>query len=176
MSKRYEFWKGTSEIIDNKTGKLITLDCPDLLNKLDSNLKKKQNTIEVLVKDSKDSKKLYEMQIQQLKHNENFEKEKKENAWKFIEELKEKLNSFERLAENNKKVAMLVSKEHNDKILILEKELELAVSQIVKLSNQIGDCESSCPAYEICKGLTHGDCRNIIFKFLEVKAKEMLNE
>lgn len=32
-NKRYEWWKGTSEIIDNKTKEFITLDCPDLLNK-----------------------------------------------------------------------------------------------------------------------------------------------
>jgi hypothetical protein len=31
-NKRYEWWKGTSEIIDNKTKEFITLDCPDILN------------------------------------------------------------------------------------------------------------------------------------------------
>lgn len=37
-NKRYEWWKGTSEIIDNKTKKFITLDCPDLLNKQDQRI------------------------------------------------------------------------------------------------------------------------------------------
>lgn len=55
-----------------------------------------------------------------------------------------------------------------------EKALELAVSQIVKLSDRIGDCETSCPAYEICKGLGDGDCRNIVIDFFENKAKEMI--
>jgi hypothetical protein len=31
-NERYEWWKGTSEIIDNKTKEFITLGCPDLLN------------------------------------------------------------------------------------------------------------------------------------------------
>lgn len=31
-NKRYEWRKGTSEIIDNRTKEIITLDCPDLLN------------------------------------------------------------------------------------------------------------------------------------------------
>ena len=60
-------------------------------------------------------------------------------------------------------------------IALLKKEVELAVSQIVKLSDRIGDCETSCPAYETCKGLTDGDCRNVVIESLEIKAKEILD-
>lgn len=59
-------------------------------------------------------------------------------------------------------------------IALLKKEVELAVSQIVKLSDRIGDCETSCPAYETCKGLTDEDCRNVVIESLEIKAKEMM--
>lgn len=37
-NKRYEWWKGTSEIIDNRTKEIITLDCPDLLNEKDQRI------------------------------------------------------------------------------------------------------------------------------------------
>lgn len=56
-----------------------------------------------------------------------------------------------------------------------ERVLEMAVSEIVKLTDKMGDCETSCPAYEICKGLTTGDCRDMLISLFVAKAKGELN-
>lgn len=60
--KRYEFYQGTSEIIDNATGKYVTLDCPELLNKLTKSVDNLKKQIRELQSSNKTISSIKEME------------------------------------------------------------------------------------------------------------------